>query len=76
MEVLVALFNAPESRDEFPRRRTKAVKRSAALEQVVDGLPMDFNIDQKETVVFLQKDNEDGMYYSISCRFLFCMSSD
>ncbi|XP_059436179.1 putative nuclear RNA export factor SDE5 [Corylus avellana] len=57
-EVLVALFNAPESRNEFPRR-TKAVKRRAALEQVVDETSMDFNIDQNETVMYLQKDNED-----------------
>lgn len=69
---MVALFNAPESRDEFPRR-AKAVKRRAALEQVVDETSMDFNIDQNKTVMHLQKDNEDGMY-SVYSGNLICLA--
>jgi hypothetical protein len=70
---LVSLFNAPESHDEFPRR-TKAVKRCAALEQVVDGTSMDFDIDQNKTVMYSQKDNEDGMYSSLFSGNLICLS--
>ncbi|XP_018820178.1 putative nuclear RNA export factor SDE5 isoform X1 [Juglans regia] len=57
-EVLVALFNAPERHDEFPRRTIKAVKRYAALEQVVDG-PIIDDLEHKKTLTYLQKDNDD-----------------
>ncbi|XP_042940611.1 putative nuclear RNA export factor SDE5 isoform X2 [Carya illinoinensis] len=57
-EVLVALFNAPERHDEFLRRTTKAVKRYAALEQVVDG-PIIDDREHRKTVTYLQKDNDD-----------------
>lgn len=57
---MVALFNAPERHDEFLRRTTKAVKRYAALEQVVDG-PIIDDREHRKTVTYLQKDN-DGMY--------------
>lgn len=62
-EVLVALFNAPERSNELVGRTTNAAKRSAASWRLVDGPPMDFLVDHKKTVTYLQRDHEDGMHY-------------